>query len=95
VRRLRLHEEGERRPRRHHHSPHHQKEQAMTTETWNNTVELGTPVYAIDANQNSISGTFSKRLPDGMVEILTKNGPRVFHAKFVVVDQWRRLEDLP
>jgi hypothetical protein len=67
----------------------------MTTETWNHTVELGTPVYAIDHRQNSIRGVFSKRLTGGMVEILTENGPRVFHARFVIPDPWRALEDLP
>lgn len=67
----------------------------MQVTTWNNSVELGTPVYAIDDRQNTVHGVFSKNNGDGTVTILTKNGPRVFHARFVVVDVWRKMEDLP
>ena len=56
--------------------------------------EVGTPVYAIDDKQNVIRGTFSKALPDGTVEMLTDNGPRVFQARYVVLDAWRSLENL-
>lgn len=66
----------------------------MTT-TWNHTTEIGTPVYAIDDRQNVVRGTFYKGLPTGEVEILTTNGVRVFHARYVVVDLWRALENLP
>ena len=67
--------------------------------TWNHTTELGTPIYAIDDRQRTIRGVLGAKLGP-MVALDTNLGGgatrrRWFHARYVWVDVWRQLEDLP
>lgn len=66
--------------------------------TWNHLTPLGTPVYAIDDKHRSIPGTLQARYGP-YVAIETDLGPcrrrRIFHARYVTVDLWANLRDLP
>lgn len=58
------------------------------------TITEGTPVYAIDDRQNTVPGTFKARRGAHVI-MYTDHGEREFHARYVVVDHWRSLRDLP
>ncbi len=60
---------------------------------------IGTPCYAIDDKQRTIRGVFGRTYgPCVTVETYLGTGVtrrRLFHGRYVVVDHWRILEDLP